>query len=74
MERMVKFYGHDIGSFGIQEGARSMFQKGDTLFDDREHHGEPQLRAAMVYGGFNARKENVTEAFELGRSMAGLKG
>jgi hypothetical protein len=73
MERMVKFYGQDIGSFRIEEGAKSMFQKGDTLFNDRQHHGEPQLRAAMVHGGFNARKANVTEAFELGRSMAGLK-
>jgi len=74
MERMVKFYGEDIGALGIEEGARSMFQKGDTLFNDREHHGEPQLRAAMVHGGFNARKENITTAFELGKSMAGLKG
>jgi len=51
-----------------------MFQKGDTLFDDSQRHGEPQLRAAMVHGGFNARKENVCTAFELGKSMAGLKG
>ena len=67
MERMIQFYGQDIGSFGIEEGARSMFQKGDTLFNDGEHHGEPQLRAAMVHGGFNARKE-IQEAYVHGVS------
>jgi hypothetical protein len=73
MEEMIKFYGTEIGSFGIEEGTKSMFERGDTYFGDAKHHGEPQFRAAMVVAGFNARTLDLNSAFDLGRSIAGLK-
>jgi hypothetical protein len=33
---------------------KTLFAKGDTLFNDPSHHGQPELRAAMVHAGFEA--------------------
>ena len=50
----------------------SIFMKGDSLFNDPAHHGEPELRAAMVRSGYDSRSLDVMAAFEKGKSMAGI--
>jgi hypothetical protein len=52
---------------------KSLFEKGDTGFYDRDHHGEPEFRAAMVLAGLDAFKLDVKAAFDKGRKMADLK-
>jgi hypothetical protein len=38
----------------LEEAAKSIFEKGDTLFNDPAHHGQPEFRAAMVRAGYDA--------------------
>jgi hypothetical protein len=56
----------------LDQQANLAFSIGDTDFNDRDHHGEPQFRAAMVRAGFDAAHLSVQEAFEKGKKMAGL--
>jgi hypothetical protein len=56
----------------IELAVKSMFERGDRAFYDRTHHGEPELRAAMVLAGYDASKLNLQAAFEKGRKMASL--
>jgi len=53
-------------------GVRLMFGLGDTDFNDPQHHGEPQLRAAMVRAGYDSAELELDAAFERGRRYAGL--
>jgi hypothetical protein len=52
--------------------ANSIFEKGDTLFNDRAHHGEPEFRAAMIWAGYESSKLDINAAFQKGKVMAGL--
>jgi hypothetical protein len=56
----------------LELGVRLMFSLGDTAFNDPQHHGEPELRAAMVRAGFDAAELELDAAFERGRRYAGL--
>src|SRR5262249_16082166 len=58
---------------GIDNAAETMFELGDTVFNDREHHGEPHYRAVMVRAGFDAGSLGVKEAFEKGLVWAKLE-
>jgi hypothetical protein len=49
-----------------EEAVRMMFSAGDTKFNDKGHHGEPQLRAVMVRAGFREQKSDAKEAFDRG--------
>jgi hypothetical protein len=52
---------------------KSMLEKGDTLFNDPSHHGQPELRAAMVRAGVDASDLELDLAFHKGSQMANLK-
>ena len=54
-------------------GVRLMFGLGDTAFNDPQHHGQPELRAAMVRAGFDSAALDLDAAFERGRRYAGLR-
>jgi len=54
-------------------GVRLMFSLGDTAFNDPQHHGEPELRAAMVRAGFDSAALDLDAAFERGMRYAGLR-
>lgn len=58
----------------LQSAAMTLFDLGDTAFNDKEHHGEPEFRAAMVQAGYDARNLGVEHAFEKGRQLANLIG
>jgi hypothetical protein len=57
----------------IENLVKAMFEMGDTEFNDRSHHGEPEFRAAMVQAGYDAYRLKLQAAFEKGKKMAGLK-
>jgi hypothetical protein len=56
----------------FEEGVFTMFGAGDTAFGNPSHHGEPQLRAAMVRAGFASANLDVDSAFVEGMKFAGL--
>jgi len=56
----------------FEELVRSIYFRGDTLFNDPRHHGEREFRGAMVRAGFDAKELELQQAFEKGRLMAGL--
>jgi hypothetical protein len=53
--------------------ATILFRLGDTEFTDTDHHGEPELRAAMLQSGYEFKTLNVEDAFLKGRSLANLR-
>src|SRR5262249_43081066 len=55
-----------------ENAVQTIFAKGDTLFYDRDHHGEPEFRAAMVRAGYDAIGLDVKRAFEKGKTMSGV--
>jgi hypothetical protein len=58
---------------GVVEAAvRTLFDKGDYAFNDRDHHGEPEFRAAMVRAGYESGHLDAKQAFEKGKKFAGL--
>jgi hypothetical protein len=57
----------------VEEAAKSIFEKGDTLFNDPTHHGQPEFRAAMVRSGYDAGTLDANQAFAKGKRMAGLR-
>jgi hypothetical protein len=59
---------------GLERFAATMFSMGDTAFNVPDHHGTPQLRAAMIRAGYAAAKLDVKEAFEQGARAAGVPG
>jgi hypothetical protein len=73
------FFGHHFGWTAalpdIETAAKTMFEKGDTDFNNPAHHGQPQLRAVMVRAGYEAAQQglDVKAAFEKGRTWAGLQ-
>jgi len=52
--------------------AQTMFKLGDTMFNDKTHHGEPDYRATMVRAGYDAADLDAKAAFEKGRAIVGL--
>jgi hypothetical protein len=52
--------------------AKTMFSLGDTAFNDKAHHGQPDFRAAMVRAGYDAASLDAKAAFEKGRAIVGL--
>lgn len=52
--------------------AQTIFKLGDTNFNDKTHHGEPDYRAAMVRAGYDAADLDAKAAFEKGRAVVGL--
>ena len=52
--------------------AQTMFSLGDTAFNDKTHHGQPDYRAAMVRAGYDAANLDARAAFEKGRVIVGL--
>jgi hypothetical protein len=58
--------------FGNADAVQTMFEKGDTLFDHPDHHGEPRFRARMVQAGYNAKALDIRAVFERGSAEAGL--
>jgi hypothetical protein len=56
----------------LELGVKLMFSLGDTAFNDRRHHGEPQFRAAMVRAGFDSAELSLDAAYERGMKYAGL--
>ena len=57
----------------LELGVRLMFSLGDTAFNDPQHHGQPEFRAAMVRAGFDAADLELDAAFERGMKYAGLR-
>jgi hypothetical protein len=57
----------------LETAVTSIFDKGDTEFADAGHHGQPELRAAMVRAGYDAVQLDVDAAYAKGRLMANLK-
>jgi hypothetical protein len=53
--------------------AEALFALGDTEFNSPDHHGQPELRAAMVRAGHAAGDLDVQAAFAKGRKFANLK-
>jgi hypothetical protein len=52
---------------------RTVLEKGDTLFNDPDNHGEPEFRAAMARAGLDAAKLELEHAFYKGGVMANLR-
>ena len=58
----------------IEEAVRMMLSAGDTKFNDKGHHGEPQLRAVMVRAGLREENSDAKNAFYRGLQLVpGLK-
>jgi hypothetical protein len=55
-----------------KSAAMTMFGLGDTFFDDRKHHGEPELRHAMVAAGLNSGRLDVEHAWAEAHTMLNL--
>jgi len=53
--------------------ARTLFELGDTDFKNPAHHGQPELRAAMVRAGFDSGKLDLNAAFRRAKTYANLK-
>jgi hypothetical protein len=43
----------DLNDKSLMVFAETMFNLGDTQFNNRAHHGEPAFRATMVRAGYN---------------------
>jgi hypothetical protein len=56
----------------LEEAIGIIFRLGDTEFNKPDHHGQPELRAAMVRAGLDAGALDVAAAYAKGRTMAGL--
>jgi hypothetical protein len=56
----------------VEAAVKALFERGNYLFNDHSHHGEPELRAAMVRAGYEASKLDVRQAFGRGKMFAGL--
>ena len=56
----------------VEAAVKALFERGDYLFNDHSHHGEPDFRAAMVRAGYESGKLDVKEAFDRGKMFAGL--
>jgi hypothetical protein len=56
----------------LETAVREFFLMGDTDFNDRAHHGEPEFRAAMVRAGYESGNLDVNKAFDEGKKFAGL--
>jgi hypothetical protein len=56
----------------VEVAVKALFERGNYLFNDHSHHGEPELRAAMVRAGYEASKLDVRQAFGRGKMFAGL--
>lgn len=73
----LRGFARNIGSAGHEEAndidisyaAKFAFGLGDTDFDD-DHHGEPQLRQAMVRTGFELGELDLETAFRKGINIA----
>jgi hypothetical protein len=52
--------------------ALTMFKLGDLAFNDPDHHGQPELRAAMVRSGLESNELNLQAAFDKGLKWAGV--
>jgi hypothetical protein len=57
----------------LELGVQLMFGLGDTDFNDPQHHGQPELRAAMVRAGYDSAALDLDAAFEHGKRYAGLR-
>jgi len=57
----------------LELGVRLMFSLGDTAFNDPQHHGQPEFRAAMVRAGYDSADLELDSAFERGMKYAGLR-
>ena len=57
----------------LELGVRLMFSLGDTAFNDPQHHGQPEFRAAMVRAGYDSADLELDAAFERGMKYAGLR-
>src|SRR5262249_14245616 len=53
----------------LESAVKSIFDKGDTEFNNKTHHGEPEFRAAMVRAGYDSASLEVDAAFDKGRVM-----
>ena len=59
------------GSFN--NAVRLIFSLGGTAFNSPDHHGTPELRAAMVRAGQELRHLDVQITFRRGMELAGLR-
>jgi hypothetical protein len=59
--------------FGNQSAVQTMFEKGDTHFENPGHHGTPEQRATMVMAGYGTKELNLSAAFARGLTVSGLQ-
>ena len=52
--------------YGNQSAVQTMYDKGDTAFEDPDHHGTSKQRAELVVAGYNAKDLTLRDAFEKG--------
>lgn len=56
----------------FENAVRLIFSLGDTEFNSPDHHGTPEMRAAMVRAGQEFRHLDAQAAFKKGLELAGL--
>jgi hypothetical protein len=47
----------------VEAAAREMFERGDLAFNTPDHHGHPEMRAAMVRSGYESGASSIENAF-----------
>ena len=60
-------------SLSFSNAVRLIFSLGAIAFNSPDHHGTPELRAAMVRAGQELRHLDVQTAFKKGMELAGLR-
>ena len=53
------------------QGMRSLYRKGDYLFNNPQHHGTPSQRAAAFVAGTNYMQLPISAALGVGRGVRG---
>ena len=61
----------DLNDETLMVFAETMFNLGDTKFNNKAHHGEPAFRATMVRAGYTFADLDVRDAFQKGRQLLG---
>ena len=61
-----------LGFINEESAVEALFKRGDTLFDNPAHHGQPEFRAAMVRSGYDAKAMDAQAAFEKGKVLASM--
>jgi len=62
-----------IARKSFEKAVIGAFELGDTLFDDPDHHGSPELRASMVLAGYQSTHLSIDAAFDRGLKLLKLR-